>query len=137
MSAHQIPASTWRPRGSAAAQPRSERPPAAALAAAAVRELQPALVDRASDMVSKATDAIASEPMMTWPFIIILAYFLTIPVIMAKKWFNHFYNMLGPIRYHVMMFLLLSMTALPIKMVLRWLFNLKYIVGIPEFFFNI
>ena len=70
-------------------------------------------------------------------FIVIFAYFLVIPPIMAKKWFNSFYNMLGPIRYHVMMFLLLSMAALPIKMVLRWLFNLKYIVGIPEYFFNI
>jgi hypothetical protein len=29
------------------------------------------------------------------------------------------------------------MAALPIKMVLRWFFNLKYIVGIPEYFFNI
>jgi len=70
-------------------------------------------------------------------FIIILVYFLTIPTLMAKKWFKEFYNSLGPIRYHVMMFLLLSMAALPIKMVLRWLFNLKYIVGIPEYFFNI
>jgi hypothetical protein len=70
-------------------------------------------------------------------FILILAYFLTIPTVMAKKWFNSFYNMLGPIRYHVMMFLLLCMVALPVKMLLRWLFNLKYIVGIPEYFFNI
>ena len=70
-------------------------------------------------------------------FILILAYFLTIPTVMAKKWFNGFYNMLGPIRYHVMMFLLLCMVALPVKMLLRWLFNLKYIVGIPEYFFNI
>lgn len=70
-------------------------------------------------------------------FILILAYFLTIPTLMAKKWFNGFYNMLGPIRYHVMMFLLLCMVALPIKMLMRWLFNLKYIVGIPEYFFNI
>src|SRR5437868_3779123 len=70
-------------------------------------------------------------------FIIILAYFLIIPTIMAKRWFREFYNSLGPIRYHVMMFLLLCMAALPIKMVLRWLFNLKYIVGIPEYFFNI
>ena len=29
------------------------------------------------------------------------------------------------------------MMALPIKMLLRWIFNLKYIVAIPEFFFNI
>jgi len=70
-------------------------------------------------------------------FIIILAYFLIIPTLMAKKWFKEFYNSLGPIRYHVMMFLLLCMAALPIEMVLRWLFNLKYIVGIPEYFFNI
>jgi Cytochrome b(C-terminal)/b6/petD len=70
-------------------------------------------------------------------FILILTYFLTIPTLMAKKWFNSFYNVLGPIRYHVMMFLLLCMVALPIKMLMRWLFNLKYIVGIPEYFFNI
>jgi hypothetical protein len=70
-------------------------------------------------------------------FILIFAYFLALPPLFAKKWFNGFYNTLGPVRYHVMMFLLLCMTALPIKMVLRWLFNLKYIVGIPEYFFNI
>jgi hypothetical protein len=29
------------------------------------------------------------------------------------------------------------MMALPIKMLMRWIFNLKYIVAIPEFFFNI
>ena len=33
--------------------------------------------------------------------------------------------------------LLLWMAALPIKMVLRWTVNLKYLVGIPEWFFNI
>jgi len=29
------------------------------------------------------------------------------------------------------------MMLMPIKMYLRWLFNLKYIVHIQEFFFNI
>jgi hypothetical protein len=33
--------------------------------------------------------------------------------------------------------LLLAMIALPIKMALRWLFNLKYIIAMPEIFFNI
>src|SRR5207244_13113462 len=70
-------------------------------------------------------------------FLIILGYFLLIPPILAKKLFKGFYQTLGPIRFHVMTFLLLCMTALPIKMVLRWLFNLKYIIGIPEYFFNI
>src|SRR5688572_3020102 len=42
-------------------------------------------------------------------FIIILAYFLLIPPLFAKKWFNGFYQTLGPIRFHTMMFLLLCM----------------------------
>jgi len=33
--------------------------------------------------------------------------------------------------------LFLMMMSLPIKMLARWIFNLKYIVAIPEFFFNI
>ncbi len=70
-------------------------------------------------------------------FLLILAYYLTIPTLMAKRWFNGFYNTLGPVRYHLMMFLLLTMVALPLKMVMRWLFTLKYIIGIPEYFFNI
>jgi len=70
-------------------------------------------------------------------FLVVFGYFLLIPPILAKKWFKGFYQTLGPIRFHVMTFLLLAMAALPIKMVLRWLFNLKYIIGIPEYFFNI
>ena len=48
-----------------------------------------------------------------------------------------YYEKLGPARYYVTVFLFLSMMSLPIKMVLRWTINLKYIVYIPEFFFNI
>jgi hypothetical protein len=69
--------------------------------------------------------------------ILVLAYLLVLPPLFARKWFKGFYATLGPIRFYVMMFLLLAMAALPIKMVLRWLINLKYIVGIPEYFFNI
>jgi hypothetical protein len=36
----------------------------------------------------------------------------------------------------VMVNLLLFMFSLPIKMVLRWVFNLKYIISIPEIFLN-
>src|SRR5215831_18871136 len=70
-------------------------------------------------------------------FVVVFGYFLLIPPLLAKTWFKGFYKTLGPIRFHVMTFLLLCMAALPIKMVLRWLFNLKYIIGIPEYFFNI
>jgi hypothetical protein len=41
------------------------------------------------------------------------------------------------IRYYVMMHLLLWFALIPIKMLLRWTVSLKYIVGIPEWFFNI
>ncbi len=44
---------------------------------------------------------------------------------------------LGPWRYAVFVMLLLGMVALPIKMILRWTLNLKYIVAMPEIFFNI
>jgi len=48
-----------------------------------------------------------------------------------------YYEKMGPWRYSVFVILLLSMIALPIKMVLRWTLNLKYIVAMPEIFFNI
>jgi hypothetical protein len=47
------------------------------------------------------------------------------------------YVPMGFIRYNVMAFLFLVMLSMPIKMLLRWTVNLKYIVAIPEFFFNI
>jgi len=50
---------------------------------------------------------------------------------------KRFYDRMGPYRYAVFVILLLSMIALPIKMVMRWLFNLKYIIAMPEIFFNI
>jgi hypothetical protein len=67
----------------------------------------------------------------------VLGYVLILPGVLAKTLLKQFYGTLGPARFYLMSFLLLGMAALPIKMVLRWLFNLKYIVGIPEYFFNI
>ena len=43
---------------------------------------------------------------------------------------------MGFIRFNIMANLLLFMAALPIKMVMRWVLNLKYIVAIPEWFLN-
>jgi len=50
---------------------------------------------------------------------------------------KRFHDRLGPWRYSVFVMLLLLQIALPLKMVMRWLFNLKYIVAMPEIFFNI
>ena len=44
---------------------------------------------------------------------------------------------MGLIRFMVMSNLLLFMMILPIKMVLRWTINLKYIISIPEYFLNL
>ena len=43
---------------------------------------------------------------------------------------------MGFIRFMLMSNLLLLMISLPLKMVLRWTVNLKYIISIPEYFLN-
>jgi hypothetical protein len=69
--------------------------------------------------------------------LLVLFYVGALPVILGRKLFRTYYDKLGAPRYYVTVFLFLMMMALPIKMLLRWIFNLKYIVGIPEIFFNI
>jgi hypothetical protein len=69
--------------------------------------------------------------------LLVLAYVFVVPVVLAKTAFKTYYEKMGGPRFYVGAFLFLMMMSLPIKMLLRWVFNLKYIVGIPEFFFNI
>jgi hypothetical protein len=66
----------------------------------------------------------------------LLAYLLILPPLLAVTIFRKFFIRMGFIRYMVMINLLLLMASLPIKMVLRWTANLKYIVAIPEYFLN-
>jgi hypothetical protein len=67
----------------------------------------------------------------------VLFYLLALPMLMAMTIFRRFFIRMGFIRYMVFANLVLFMACLPIKMVLRWAVNLKYIVAIPEWFFNI
>jgi len=69
--------------------------------------------------------------------VFVLFYIFALPPLLGRLWFKSYYEKLGGPRYYVTAFLFVTMMALPIKMLLRWLFNLKYIVAIPEFFFNI
>jgi len=69
--------------------------------------------------------------------ILVLGYVFVLPVVLAKTAFRTYYEKMGGARFYVGAFLFLMMMALPIKMLARWIFNLKYIVAIPEFFFNI
>jgi hypothetical protein len=72
-----------------------------------------------------------------WGFLVVLIYIGVLPLILAKTCFKNLYKSLGNLRYSVFAVLLLMSASLPIKMFLRWAFNIKYIVAIPEFFFNI
>jgi hypothetical protein len=64
-------------------------------------------------------------------------YLLALPLVFSKTLFRRFFEKMGMARYLIAVNLVLIMVALPIKMYLRWIFNLKYIVAIPEFAFNI
>jgi uncharacterized membrane protein len=76
---------------------------------------------------------------------LVLGYVLALPGLLSRSdrflglplGLKRFHAKLGPWRYAVFVMLLLSMIALPIKMILRWTINLKYIVAMPEIFFNI
>jgi len=69
--------------------------------------------------------------------LLVLAYLLIPPAMAAKTFCKKAFQEMGAVRYAVAAFLLLMVIAVPIKMYLRWAFNLKYLVAIPEFFFNI
>jgi hypothetical protein len=71
-------------------------------------------------------------------FVAVFVYLFVLPGLLAMiPYFRNFFSRMGFIRYMVLANLGLMMAALPIKMVLRWAINLKYIVAIPEWFFNI
>jgi hypothetical protein len=69
--------------------------------------------------------------------VLVAAYLFILPPLMAMTIFRTFFMRMGFIRFMVFANLVLFMACLPIKMVLRWALNLKYIVAIPEWFFNI
>ena len=66
-----------------------------------------------------------------------LGYFVVLPPVMALTVFRRYFQKMGFIRFMVMSNLLLFMALLPIKMVLRWTINLKYIISIPEYLLNL
>ncbi|HEX4438643.1 MAG TPA: hypothetical protein VH854_01145 [Thermoanaerobaculia bacterium] len=64
-------------------------------------------------------------------------YIAVLPLVLSRTLFRRFFEKMDMPRYMIGVSLALMMMALPIKMYLRWIFNLKYIVAIPEFAFNI
>ncbi len=69
--------------------------------------------------------------------ILVFGYLFLLPPLMAMTVFRRFFIKMGFLRYMVFANLVLLMACLPLKMLLRWTINLKYLVAIPEWFFNI
>ena len=71
------------------------------------------------------------------PGLILLgAYLVLLPPLLAVTVFRKFFAKMGLVRYMIMANLMLLMLTLPLKMILRWTLNLRYIVSIPEFSLN-
>lgn len=68
----------------------------------------------------------------------IASYYIALPLLLSKfSLFKKFKENMGSARYYIFIFLLLTTASLPLKMYLRWLINLKYIVFMPELEMNI
>jgi len=69
--------------------------------------------------------------------LLVVLYLVVLPVFLRFTLFKRMYENMGGIRYVIMVTLLLLMALMPIKMVLRWLFNMKYFIYLPEFNANL
>ena len=69
--------------------------------------------------------------------VLVFGYLFVTPALLRATLFRRMYENMGAIRYVIMIMLLLLMAMMPIKMVLRWLFNLKYFIYLPEFNANL
>ncbi len=63
------------------------------------------------------------------------AYFVGLPIVLRYTLLRNVGQQMGRGRYVVMALLLLTMLALPLKMLLHWTLHLSYLVNIPEYFF--
>ena len=67
----------------------------------------------------------------------ISGWLFILPPLLARTILRRMYLQMGAIRFYVMAFHLVVMGLLPLKMVLRWLFTLKYFIYLPEFNLNL
>jgi hypothetical protein len=69
--------------------------------------------------------------------ILVVGYLAVLPPFLAFTFCKGLYKQIGFMRYNLVMSHLLVMVGMVIKMILRWTVDLKYLVFIPEYFFNI
>lgn len=74
-----------------------------------------------------------------WPGMVLTVFWLgVLPVLMTKiGFFSRLRTQMGFARYYLMAVLFVIMLLVPVKMVGRWTFNLKYIIAMPEINFNL
>jgi hypothetical protein len=58
-------------------------------------------------------------------------YFVALPGVLAKTVIKKLYEQMDFVRFSITVMLFLTMFTLPLKMVCRWLFNLKYFIDTP------
>jgi len=63
-------------------------------------------------------------------------YFVLLPLLLGRTLLKTLRQRMGFGRYMILILLGLMMLALPLKMLLRWTFQLSYVVSMPEYFFN-
>jgi hypothetical protein len=68
--------------------------------------------------------------------VVLVGYFALLPLLLGRTILRDFRQRMGLGRYTILALFGLMMLALPIKMILRWSFNLSYLLSIPEYFFN-
>ncbi|MBM3998420.1 MAG: hypothetical protein FJ297_02565 [Planctomycetes bacterium] len=70
--------------------------------------------------------------------VLLVGYLAIVPhaLVLGSRFFRDLFARMGFLRYMVLANLLLMMMLLPIKMICRWGFNLKYFVAIPEYMLN-
>jgi len=84
------------------------------------------------------------QPLPTWwlpreifGILLVVGYFTIVPAIFARTIGKRLFRELGAIRFGIVVNVGLIMLGVPLKMLARWLFNLKYVVNLPEILTNI
>jgi hypothetical protein len=68
---------------------------------------------------------------------LLFLYLVILPLLLAPTLCRGWFVKLGLLRYSLLMVLLLLMLLVPIKMILVWTLNLKYLVSFPEIALNL
>jgi quinol-cytochrome oxidoreductase complex cytochrome b subunit len=85
----------------------------------------------------RATSQVGLHNAPNWFGILFLFVYGAVGAALPKILFKNFYKQLGPVRYGVVIFFVLAMFFVPVKMILRNFFKIKYLVSFPDFNFNI